>query len=508
MAWLCHPVTLVAVALLIVNDHLLKRVWPGAVTGKLSDVAGMLVTPPLLALLLSPIVSAAARFPVLKARLTADRVPPVPVSRSRSDDWAALAAIMLTGAAFALVKATAAGAETAERVWAVFTPSATVVADATDLAALPALTLAWLVWRRVRPAFSDRTVRQAERTVRPIRVVLALPAAVLAVTATSAAGAPSDSSVVQVEADDGQIFAFLDPQREALVTNDQGRSWRRMEDRPSAPPQTRACVPGEPRLCYRVLPPRLKVERSADGGATWSVDWQISPGRQGWLERNHEPPYLNAKALPVASMAVAVLPVPGGHVVAVADGADGVALRDPSGQWRRLSLADDRDNLSESSAPPLSSTGSQILAETGMAVLGAIVMLLVVLAITGWAIAPVVITIASLLVPWWLGSGPRTPEDSLMTIVFWGMGLFTAMGGAAGMLASKRPKTSRRHLVVLPAAFSAVYLPFLSWSAGWLDDYGTARLLAGVLYVLVFAVSAGAAIRSRARRRPARQPAG
>ncbi|MEU7914011.1 hypothetical protein, partial [Microbispora bryophytorum] len=49
-AWLGHPATLTAIAVLLVNDHLLKRLWPGMVTGKLSDVAGMLVAPPLLAL--------------------------------------------------------------------------------------------------------------------------------------------------------------------------------------------------------------------------------------------------------------------------------------------------------------------------------------------------------------------------------------------------------------------------------------------------------------------------
>jgi hypothetical protein len=36
-AWLCHPVTIAAVALMIVNDHLLKRLWPGTVTGKRRD---------------------------------------------------------------------------------------------------------------------------------------------------------------------------------------------------------------------------------------------------------------------------------------------------------------------------------------------------------------------------------------------------------------------------------------------------------------------------------------
>jgi hypothetical protein len=41
-------VPLTAVALLVLNDHLLKGLWPGAVTGKLSDLAGMVFFPLLL----------------------------------------------------------------------------------------------------------------------------------------------------------------------------------------------------------------------------------------------------------------------------------------------------------------------------------------------------------------------------------------------------------------------------------------------------------------------------
>jgi hypothetical protein len=48
---LCHPVPLLAVLLLAVNDHLLKGsgVLPGTVTGKLSDFAGLFFFPLLLA---------------------------------------------------------------------------------------------------------------------------------------------------------------------------------------------------------------------------------------------------------------------------------------------------------------------------------------------------------------------------------------------------------------------------------------------------------------------------
>ncbi|ATB45032.1 hypothetical protein [Corallococcus macrosporus] len=43
-----HPVTVAAVALLILNDHVFKAQWPSWWTGKLSDVAGLAMFPLLL----------------------------------------------------------------------------------------------------------------------------------------------------------------------------------------------------------------------------------------------------------------------------------------------------------------------------------------------------------------------------------------------------------------------------------------------------------------------------
>lgn len=42
---LAHPVSLAAIGLLLLNDHILKEIWPGAVTGKLSDFAGLVFFP-------------------------------------------------------------------------------------------------------------------------------------------------------------------------------------------------------------------------------------------------------------------------------------------------------------------------------------------------------------------------------------------------------------------------------------------------------------------------------
>ncbi|MCB1041181.1 MAG: hypothetical protein KDA94_16850 [Acidimicrobiales bacterium] len=46
--FLLHPVCLAAIVVLVVNDWAIKARWPGAVAGKLSDVAGMVFFPLLL----------------------------------------------------------------------------------------------------------------------------------------------------------------------------------------------------------------------------------------------------------------------------------------------------------------------------------------------------------------------------------------------------------------------------------------------------------------------------
>jgi hypothetical protein len=46
---LCHPIAVLAIATLVVNDHVLKAAYPGLVTGKLSDVAGLAFFPLLVA---------------------------------------------------------------------------------------------------------------------------------------------------------------------------------------------------------------------------------------------------------------------------------------------------------------------------------------------------------------------------------------------------------------------------------------------------------------------------
>ncbi len=120
--------TLVCVALLVVNDWILKARWPGVVTGKLSDVTGLAFAPVVLSAAIGLVLHAAARLGA--------RVDP---SLSRRRLYACCAA---TAAGFALVKLCAPVRELAARL---IGHGAEFYPDWTDVLCLPAVLIAlWI----------------------------------------------------------------------------------------------------------------------------------------------------------------------------------------------------------------------------------------------------------------------------------------------------------------------------------------------------------------------------
>jgi hypothetical protein len=183
-----HPVALTAVALLVVNDWVLKpRLGPGGVTGKLSDVAGLIFAPVVLSAAIGLVLHAAVR---LGARIDPS------LSRRRL----ALCALA-TGAVFAAVKLEPAAARAVAAVISRLGRPAAIYLDRSDLFCLPALAISlWIgrdELRRVplgRPAAIHRLGRAAGPALADVR----------------RAGAPADRVAALAAAIDGWDATAVD----------------------------------------------------------------------------------------------------------------------------------------------------------------------------------------------------------------------------------------------------------------------------------------------------------
>jgi hypothetical protein len=126
-----HPIALASTALLVVNDHVLKAAYPGFVTGKLSDFAGMIVAPLVLMAALSALplgTRARAWLPWVSALL-------VGILFSAAKTWApATNAYEVTAA---LCRAPLRWAYALASGTPIWTESIQLVRDPTDLIALP-----------------------------------------------------------------------------------------------------------------------------------------------------------------------------------------------------------------------------------------------------------------------------------------------------------------------------------------------------------------------------------
>ena len=138
-----HPLVIASLALLVLNDHVLKVRHPSLVTGKLSDVAGLMLFP--------IVVVSAIEIVARRPRGTFRRlVVPVAVATGM-----VFAAVQLTevGAHF---YTTAWGTMRAVQPWSKTSGVALLTQDAGDLLALPMLVVSAWVYRRPMPGDRDR----------------------------------------------------------------------------------------------------------------------------------------------------------------------------------------------------------------------------------------------------------------------------------------------------------------------------------------------------------------
>ncbi|MDP2291059.1 MAG: hypothetical protein Q8M22_07695 [Actinomycetota bacterium] len=205
-----HPFTIASVCLLVVNDHLVKQRWPGVVSGKLSDVAGVWMVGALV------------------------------VAALGSVRWGTAC----TAVAFATLKTSASVAVLAAPILGGVTRR-----DPTDLVALVVL---WPLGRVALRCGARRT-RRANDAWSTVAAVFVALSAVLATSATSCEAAAEVSEVVL--AADGSVLALysaygsLSVGEWYVVTPDGATP--RPDAQPVMASSQHACVAD---MCFRVVP--------------------------------------------------------------------------------------------------------------------------------------------------------------------------------------------------------------------------------------------------------------
>jgi hypothetical protein len=310
---LAHPGSVLALVVLVLNDHVLKQAWPGWVTGKLSDVAGLVVAPLLLGAVLALV-----------------RAP-----------WAMPLALAATGAGFVLCKTSSFGAEVTSSVWSLFGTPTMIRADVTDLIALPALYAAWRIHRS-----ASRVVGSGWRRTVAVAVGMAvLPVGVLATAATSCDGDDGLSPINAVEgrftatqsrqafvvSDDASGYVRIDPLTGQVDALDDRDVARLRDDHPVG-----ACDSAGVR-CWRVEDFE-KVQSSVDGGVTWRDDLVVSQGEQARSVEDVDPGCGDEASARLTFLAVAE--VDGVPAVVVTATDLGVWWRGADGDWDLITRAE------------------------------------------------------------------------------------------------------------------------------------------------------------------------
>lgn len=489
-----HPLSLASVALLLVNDHVLKRAYPSELTGKLSDFAGLFFFPYLLIALAN-----LARWALGRHR--ADRAGRPPEG-TRGAAWPAY---LLSTCLFAAAKLDPALNAGINRLLQYLLGLPVQVArDPSDLVALLALAPSWRLWETVRS-------NQARTPMR--RSLIALGLASLAAVAT--APCPPEQPITHLVPHEGRLYALAtawEPVSSAFIDTNAGRFWDNLD--PAALPEAVlaaaavpvklpkvVCVPGQEQTCYRAAG-REQLEASADGGQSWQVVWSPSQARRPYMDRvatGYGTILACGESVDLRANDLAVIGQGQDHTVIAALGNQGVLVgRYGRPDWERFGVGSaiptpERGGLQDLLPPVI------ILGETVLALVGGSAVFIYLSAVA-W---PRLESGAAVAEP----GGGRSPwitvgiidfvllvllvllnlEELLTTVLLPLLGLSALIAGMVvrwtkAFRRTPRPSDARRALGLsagggLLAAFG-FWLPFALWVLGLIPGYGAALVLA------------------------------
>lgn len=321
-----HPLTICSIALLLVNDHILKLYFPSWLTGKLSDFAGLFFFPFLLALMLYPLLRSERRSIVFALFLTASIfIPLKTVPAFHADVIAALQSNLGLTLVISL--------------------------DPTDLIALIALLPAWLLWRN-----SGGAPDASPTSPRKLELVMVAIGSIAAIATTPMCDPrPSFGNIPKVFVLEDKIYVgyFRQPDEPSLYqysidVRTHQPVWKPVYHRntvvadilrlplPELP--YFVCDPYQKSLCYRIDGSQ-RIEESHDGGRTWQTSWQFPAEREEVIWRMRGSIYCPEPNLAIVD--IAFLPDPSGSLVVAVAGIEGTLIRKGSDPWQRVTTTNE-----------------------------------------------------------------------------------------------------------------------------------------------------------------------
>ncbi len=449
---LAHPLSLAAIGLMLANDFIFKSLWPSWWTGKLSDFAGLFFL---------PFLAAAGLSLFVPGRLVGGL------------------AFWITGAGFAQLKLDPGLAPLLGGL------GLRARADPSDLLALLSLLPAGFLWLKVRPV-------QAMAGPLPGWRLLALPLAALVTLADAAA---PDMGITCLQASGGSIVATTPYYPKAFASSDGGLTWQSL-----AVEETMQCSPVREDIPviqsaagdaqFWIIPGR-NIERSLDGGKTWSTDFYItgySEQEQTYYRMTHSG-NLSFSSGPYAAV---IDPTTGNLVLAM--GLEGVLVRNPGGHYTWVTVGSYRhDSLKEDGA-------------MGAALLLGNQLWLAVLVGLGWLFTWAVRRLGKgriWVILGWIGlaatsfaAAPQVASDSylgiasIVALLFMTAATVIALLVAATRLKGESMGLFRGALPQMLALAAACLLPYVLWAAGVLPQFGITMLIStGLVVFLLIAFS-------------------
>lgn len=312
---LASPLSVGALVLLVVNDHVLKEAWPGWVTGKLSDVAGLVVAPLLVAV---PLALLGVRRPAGRAAL-------------------AVAVV------FTVVKVVPVAAATLSSLLSAVAGPSYVRSDVTDLLAVPAVLVAVRVHRTATRGTGSAATRTAVGAALLPFVVLGTAATgscggylvgqdvVVAAGRWGGAGAGPPSRLVV----GGSLVLWADAAgrlRSGRLQDAQTRALREQQfGRPRA--SGRVCDPAAEEHCWAAVRTgdRFVVRETTDEGRTWRTVARLTHDEiRAILSRSGTG---CGKPQEVGISGLGLLATPRGPLVVAAYKGGSLLVRTPDGRW-------------------------------------------------------------------------------------------------------------------------------------------------------------------------------